>query len=41
LQEYRDKQYYSKPSEKRARAKAAGIARAKKEERRRLMEHGF
>ena len=34
-------QYYEKPSEKRARAKAAGIARQKKELRRRMLEEGF
>ena len=41
LMDYKAKQYYEKPSEKRARAKAAGIARQKKELRKRMLEEGF
>lgn len=33
LQEYRDRKHYTKPSEKRARAKAAGRARWMKKKR--------
>lgn len=33
IQEVRDRQEYTKPSEKRAKAKAAGIARWKKKQR--------
>ena len=40
LMEYKEKQHYQKPSEKRAKAKAAGKARARKEQRKRLMEEG-
>ena len=41
LMEYKEKRYYQKPSEKRAKAKAAGIARQKKEDRRRMLEEGY
>ena len=41
LMDYKAKQYYEKPSEKRARAKAAGIARQKIELRKRMLEEGF
>lgn len=41
LMEYKEKQHYQKPSEKRAKAKAAGKARARKEQRKRLMEEGY
>ena len=41
LMEYKEKRYYTKPSEKRAKAKAAGIARQKKELRKRMLEEGF
>ena len=41
LMEYKEKRYYTKPSEKRAKAKAAGIARQRKEERRRMLEEGY
>ncbi len=41
LMEYKEKRYYQKPSEKRAKAKAAGIARQKKEDRRRRLEEGY
>ena len=41
LMEYKEKRYYTKPSEKRAKAKAAGIARQRKEDRRRMLEEGY
>ena len=41
LMEYKEKRYYTKPSEIRAKAKAAGIARQRKEDRRRMLEEGY
>ena len=41
LMEYKEKRYYTKPNEKRAKAKAAGIARQKKADRRRMLEEGY
>lgn len=38
IQEVRDRQEYTKPSEKRAKAKAAGIARWKKKQRQMEMD---
>lgn len=40
IQEYRERQHYEKPSLKRAKAKAAGIARWKKKQRD-LQDKGF
>ena len=41
LQEYKERQYYTKPSEKRAKAKAAGRARWLKKQAKDLRERGF
>ncbi len=40
IQEYRERQHFEKPSLKRAKAKAAGIARWKKKQRK-LKDDGF
>ena len=41
LQEHKERQYYTKPSEKRAKAKAAGRARWLKKQAKDLRERGF
>lgn len=41
IQEYRERQYYVKPSEKRAKAKAAGRARWLKKQAKELRERGY
>lgn len=41
LQEYKERQFYTKPSEKRAKAKAAGRARWLKKQAKDLRERGF
>lgn len=41
MQEVRDRQYYVKPSEKRRKAKKAGVARWKKHLRDRFEKHGY
>ena len=41
LQEYKERQYYTKPSEKRKKAKAAGRARWLKKQAKDLRERGF
>jgi small subunit ribosomal protein S21 len=41
LQEVRDRQYYTKPSEQRRKAKKAGIARQKKRLAERMAKHGY
>lgn len=41
LQEYKERQHYVKPSEKRAKAKAAGRARWLKKQAKDLRERGF
>lgn len=39
--EIRDRQFYTKPSELKRRAKAGAIKRARRQERQRLEEEGF
>lgn len=41
LQDVRDREYYTKPSEKRRKAKKAGIARQKKKLAERMAKHGY
>ena len=41
LVDYKEKQYYEKPSDKRKKAKAAGRAREQLKLKRRLEEYGF
>ncbi len=41
LMEYKSKRYFEKPSTKKAKEKAAGIARHKKAMRRRMLEEGY
>lgn len=41
LQEYKERKYYTKPSEKRKKAKAAGRARWLKKQAKDLRERGF
>jgi ribosomal protein S21 len=41
LQEHKERQYYTKPSEKRKKAKAAGRARWLKKQAKDLRERGF
>lgn len=41
LVDYKERQFYEKPSEKRKKAKAAGRARQQKALKKRLMEHGY
>jgi len=41
LVEYKERQHYEKPSEKRKKAKASSKARHKKELKKRLEEHGY
>jgi len=41
LQDYKEKQFYEKPSEKRRKAKAAGIKRLKKAQQKATEERGY
>ena len=41
LVDFKERQYYEKPSDKRKKAKAASKARHKKELKKRLQEHGY
>ena len=41
LMEFKAKRYFEKPSTKKAKEKAAGIARHKKAMRRRMLEEGY
>ena len=41
LMDYKAKQYYEKPSEKRRKAKAAGIKRLKKAQQKAMEERGY
>tara|TARA_B100000989_G_scaffold288269_1_gene258797 strand:- start:474 stop:596 length:123 start_codon:yes stop_codon:yes gene_type:complete len=39
--EYKSKRYFEKPSTKKAKAKAAGVARHKKAMKKRMFEEGY
>ena len=41
LMEYKSKRYFEKPSTKKARQKAAGIARHRKAMQKRMLEEGY
>ena len=41
LMEYKSKRYFEKPSTKKAKAKAAGVARHKKAMKKRMFEEGY
>jgi len=41
IQEYKERQHYVKPSEKRRKAKAAGKARWKKKQEKQQLERGY